>query len=70
LIIEKTIYIFHSLNLRDLKKKNFATNTKNFKIARYLEQVHKLESEEKKFLLLPTGDHIFEFDRYYVIYFL
>lgn len=45
---------------KGLKKKNFCYYCKKFqsKIARHLENVHKLEPEVKKFLLLPKGDYI------------
>lgn len=46
---------------KGLQKKNFCYYCKKFqsKIARHLENMHKLEPEVKKFLLLPKGDYIF-----------
>jgi hypothetical protein len=50
---------------KGLQKKNFCYYCKKLqsKIARHLENVHKLEPEVQKFILLPKGNHIFKFYR-------
>ncbi|XP_067215704.1 uncharacterized protein [Linepithema humile] len=54
---EDNLYIPFS-QPKGLQKKNFCYYCKKFqsKIARHLENVHKLEPEVKKFLLLPKGN--------------